>query len=134
MYRCFFIICMFFLIYTLYRLTKGRDKARLKKLHQIAKLLDLPTHLQPCPSPPTHTLGAMRQEAQSNYKILKNIFHFFLIIFFHFNHGTGRNKSIFLRILLLKERYIYTWFWETFLINALFRRSSMRIFYNMALL
>lgn len=33
------------------RLTKGRLKARQKKMHQIAKLLGLPDHIQPCPSP-----------------------------------------------------------------------------------
>ncbi|XP_067143421.1 protein CLEC16A isoform X2 [Centruroides vittatus] len=33
------------------RLTKGRLKARQKKMYQIARLLDLPEHIQPCPSP-----------------------------------------------------------------------------------
>lgn len=45
------------------RLSKGRLKARQRKLHQIARLLDLPGHLQPCPSPPAHALHTMRQEA-----------------------------------------------------------------------
>ncbi|XP_053648804.1 protein CLEC16A homolog isoform X5 [Cherax quadricarinatus] len=45
------------------RLTKGRMKARQRKLHQIARLLELPGHLQPCPSPPAHALHTMRQEA-----------------------------------------------------------------------
>ncbi|XP_042224215.1 protein CLEC16A homolog isoform X3 [Homarus americanus] len=45
------------------RLTKGRIKARQRKLHQIARLLELPSHLQPCPSPPAHALHTMRQEA-----------------------------------------------------------------------
>ncbi|XP_042890768.1 protein CLEC16A homolog isoform X5 [Penaeus japonicus] len=45
------------------RLTKGRIKARQRKLHQIARLLELPGHLQPCPSPPAHALHTMRQEA-----------------------------------------------------------------------
>ncbi|KAB7506999.1 Protein CLEC16A, partial [Armadillidium nasatum] len=46
------------------RLTKGRLKARQRKLHQIARLLELPNNLQPCPSPPAHALSTMRQEAQ----------------------------------------------------------------------
>ncbi|KAK7018738.1 Protein CL16A, partial [Halocaridina rubra] len=45
------------------RLTKGRLKARQRKLHQIGRLLELPGHLQPCPSPPAHALHTMRQEA-----------------------------------------------------------------------
>ncbi|XP_071535234.1 protein CLEC16A homolog isoform X2 [Panulirus ornatus] len=45
------------------RLMKGRMKARQRKLHQIARLLELPGHLQPCPSPPAHALHTMRQEA-----------------------------------------------------------------------
>ncbi|XP_064087079.1 protein CLEC16A homolog isoform X3 [Macrobrachium nipponense] len=45
------------------RLTKGRMKARQRKLHQIGRLLELPGHLQPCPSPPAHALHTMRQEA-----------------------------------------------------------------------
>ncbi|XP_045102121.1 protein CLEC16A homolog isoform X2 [Portunus trituberculatus] len=48
------------------RLIKGRMKARQKKLHQIARLLELPSHLQPCPSPPAHALHTMRQEAHQN--------------------------------------------------------------------
>ncbi|RXG57254.1 Protein CLEC16A, partial [Armadillidium vulgare] len=43
---------------------KGRLKARQRKLHQIARLLELPNNLQPCPSPPAHALSTMRQEAQ----------------------------------------------------------------------
>ncbi|KAK3871250.1 hypothetical protein Pcinc_023591 [Petrolisthes cinctipes] len=45
------------------RLVKGRMKARQRKLHQIARLLEFPGHLQPCPSPPAHALHTMRQEA-----------------------------------------------------------------------
>ncbi|KAK7789515.1 hypothetical protein R5R35_002837 [Gryllus longicercus] len=39
------------------RLTKGRIKARQKKMYMIARLLDLPSNVQPCPSPPTALLG-----------------------------------------------------------------------------
>lgn len=38
------------------RLSKGRHKARQRKLHQIARLLELPEHIQPCPSPLRHSL------------------------------------------------------------------------------
>ncbi|PSN39601.1 Protein CLEC16A [Blattella germanica] len=38
------------------RLTKGRIKARQKKMHMIARLLDLPSNVQPCPSPPAYTV------------------------------------------------------------------------------
>merc|ERR1712051_808517 len=41
------------------RLTKGRIKARQRKMHQIAKLLELPGNIGPaCPSPPTSNLAA----------------------------------------------------------------------------
>ena len=43
------------------RLTKGRIKARQRKMHQIAKLLELPGSVGPaCPSPPTNNLSSMR--------------------------------------------------------------------------
>ncbi|XP_076312191.1 C-type lectin domain containing ema isoform X3 [Tachypleus tridentatus] len=42
------------------RLTKGRLKARQRKLHQIAKLLELPEHIQPCPSPLRQGLHVIR--------------------------------------------------------------------------
>lgn len=42
------------------RLTKGRMKARQRKMHMIAKLLDLPGNIQPCPSPPTHAVQSVR--------------------------------------------------------------------------
>lgn len=42
------------------RLTKGRIKARQKKMHMIARLLDLPSNVQPCPSPPAYTVLAHR--------------------------------------------------------------------------
>ena len=44
----------------LYRLTKGRIKARQKKMHMIARLLDLPSNVQPCPSPPAYTVLSQR--------------------------------------------------------------------------
>ena len=46
------------------RLTKGRTKARQRKMHLIAKLLELPTGVgTACPSPPHHTLTSLRQGA-----------------------------------------------------------------------
>lgn len=60
-------INMFMCIIIIYRLLKGRMKARQRKLHQIARLLELPGHLQPCPSPPAHALHTMRQEAHRMY-------------------------------------------------------------------
>ncbi|XP_046390696.1 protein CLEC16A homolog isoform X1 [Ischnura elegans] len=47
------------------RLTKGRAKARQKKMNMIAKLLDLPNSMQPCSSPPTslHSLHAFRHDS-----------------------------------------------------------------------
>ncbi|XP_063234490.1 protein CLEC16A homolog isoform X2 [Bacillus rossius redtenbacheri] len=42
------------------RLTKGRIKARQKKMHMIARLLDLPSNVLPCPSPPMYGLWALR--------------------------------------------------------------------------
>ncbi|KAF2361458.1 hypothetical protein FHG87_007787 [Trinorchestia longiramus] len=50
------------------RLCKGRNKARQRKLHQIARLLELPSHLLPCPSPPSHPLSAMRLEAHHHHR------------------------------------------------------------------
>jgi len=48
------------------RLTKGRTKARQRKMHLIAKLLELPTTVgTACPSPPHHTLSSLRQGAQA---------------------------------------------------------------------
>lgn len=44
------------------RLTKGRLKARQKKMLQIAKLLDLPSNAQPTPSPPAYNLMALRHQ------------------------------------------------------------------------
>ncbi|GIY14224.1 protein CLEC16A homolog [Caerostris extrusa] len=42
------------------RLSKGRQKARQRKLHQIARLLELPDHIQPCPSPLRHSLHSVK--------------------------------------------------------------------------
>jgi len=48
------------------RLTKGRTKARQRKMHLIAKLLELPSTVgTACPSPPHHTLTSLRQGAQA---------------------------------------------------------------------
>ena len=47
------------------RLTKGRTKARQRKMHLIAKLLELPTAVSTaCPSPPQHTLSSLRAGAR----------------------------------------------------------------------
>lgn len=47
------------------RLTKGRTKARQRKMHLIAKLLELPTAVSTaCPSPPQHTLASLRAGAR----------------------------------------------------------------------
>ena len=47
------------------RLTKGRMKARQRKMHLIAKLLELPTAVSTaCPSPPQHTLSSLRAGAR----------------------------------------------------------------------
>ncbi|KAJ9577624.1 hypothetical protein L9F63_005811, partial [Diploptera punctata] len=48
------------------RLTKGRIKARQKKMHMIARLLDLPSNVQPCPSPPAYTLLSQRTADGTN--------------------------------------------------------------------
>ncbi len=46
------------------RLTKGRAKARQRKMHQIAQLLELPGSVGPgCPSPPSLNLHSLRKEA-----------------------------------------------------------------------
>ena len=47
------------------RLTKGREKARQRKMHQIAKLLELPGSVGPsCPSPtPSVNIHSLRQTA-----------------------------------------------------------------------
>ena len=48
------------------RLTKGRSKARQRKMHLIARLLDLPSSVSmSCPSPPQHTLSSLRAGAAS---------------------------------------------------------------------
>ena len=47
------------------RLTKGRMKARQRKMHLIAKLLELPTAVSTaCPSPPQHPLSSLRAGAR----------------------------------------------------------------------
>ena len=55
-----------------FRLTKGRTKARQRKMHQIARLLELPGNVGPsCPSPPSLNLHSLRKEAaaQSEFEI-----------------------------------------------------------------
>ncbi|KAF8772001.1 Protein CLEC16A like protein [Argiope bruennichi] len=42
------------------RLSKERQKARQLKLHQIARLLELPDHIQPCPSPLRYSLHSVK--------------------------------------------------------------------------
>lgn len=44
------------------RLTKGRIKARQKKMNQIARLLDIPTSMPHCPTPPNYALRSLRHE------------------------------------------------------------------------
>merc|ERR1712133_325977 len=44
------------------RLTKGRMKARQRKMHLVARLFELPTSVgTACPSPPQHTLSSLRE-------------------------------------------------------------------------
>ena len=60
---------LFLLCFPTARLTKGRAKARQRKMHQIAQLLELPGNVAPgCPSPPSLNLHSLRKEAaaQSN--------------------------------------------------------------------
>merc|ERR1712051_577345 len=50
------------------RLTKGRIKARQRKMHQIAKLLELPGNIGPaCPSPPTSNLAALGYNSSDEF-------------------------------------------------------------------
>ncbi|XP_012537473.2 protein CLEC16A homolog isoform X1 [Monomorium pharaonis] len=44
------------------RLTKGRIKARQKKMNQIARLLDIPTSMPHCSTPPNYALRGLRHE------------------------------------------------------------------------
>ncbi|KAL0123858.1 hypothetical protein PUN28_006002 [Cardiocondyla obscurior] len=44
------------------RLTKGRIKARQKKMNQIARLLDIPTSMPHCSTPPNYALRNLRHE------------------------------------------------------------------------
>ena len=56
------------------RLTKGRIKARQRKMHQIAKLLELPGNVGPaCPSPPTTNLASVYSSTGEDYsgKLMK---------------------------------------------------------------
>lgn len=48
------------------RLTKGRKKARETKMYHIARLLDLPGHIQPCPSPLRRTLHVTSDASHSS--------------------------------------------------------------------
>lgn len=49
-----------------FRLTKGRIKARQKKMNQIARLLDIPTSMPHCPTPPNYALRGLRHERKQN--------------------------------------------------------------------
>ncbi|XP_059475836.1 protein CLEC16A homolog isoform X2 [Neocloeon triangulifer] len=51
------------------RLTKGRNKARQKKMQQIARLLDIPAN-QTTPSPPTYSLQSMRLQERASRSLL----------------------------------------------------------------
>ncbi|XP_025991372.1 protein CLEC16A homolog isoform X1 [Solenopsis invicta] len=44
------------------RLTKGRIKARQKKMNQIARLLDIPTSMPHCSTPPNYALRGLRHD------------------------------------------------------------------------
>ncbi|XP_054722347.1 protein CLEC16A homolog [Uloborus diversus] len=46
------------------RLSKGRQKARQRKLYQIARLLELADHIQPCPSPLKHGIHPAVKSAE----------------------------------------------------------------------
>jgi protein CLEC16A len=54
------------------RLTKGRIKARQKKMHMIARLLDLPSNVQPCPSPPAYTVLSQRYSDGTHTRLASN--------------------------------------------------------------
>merc|ERR1719259_477503 len=56
------------------RLTKGRTKARQRKMHQIARLLELPGNVGPsCPSPPAMVnLHSLRKEAAAHRRSRNN--------------------------------------------------------------
>ena len=63
-YRCFSFTHIHF------RLTKGRTKARQRKMHQIARLLELPGNVGPsCPSPPSLNLHSLRKEAAAQSEL-----------------------------------------------------------------
>ena len=51
--------------YLNFRLTKGRIKARQKKMAQIAKLLDIPTNTPHCTTPPNYALIGLRSERKN---------------------------------------------------------------------
>ncbi|XP_065339533.1 protein CLEC16A homolog isoform X4 [Cloeon dipterum] len=51
------------------RLTKGKAKARQKKMQQIARLLEIPAN-QATPSPPTYSLQAMRLQDRASRSLL----------------------------------------------------------------
>lgn len=57
-------------LFACYRLCKGRQKARQKKMHQIARLLELPTNSQTSPSPPTYNLQALRLQESKSFSLI----------------------------------------------------------------
>ena len=65
------------------RLTKGRIKARQRKMHQIAKLLELPGSIGPaCPSPPTAATSAGPRTGPTALALNQDISKLFFSILF----------------------------------------------------
>ena len=59
-----------FILLIFFRLTKGRTKARQRKMHQIAQLLELPGNVgASCPSPPSINLHSLRKEAAAQSEL-----------------------------------------------------------------
>ncbi len=74
--QAFFSVIIMYLTFLPFfsRLTKGRAKARQRKMHQIAQLLELPGNVAPgCPSPPSLNLHALRKEAAAQSKSSQSI-------------------------------------------------------------
>jgi protein CLEC16A len=78
--RCIIIIKVYSTIHIIYivffRLTKGRIKARQRKMHQIARLLELPGNVGPsCPSPPALNLSLVRQQDEQRESLSNLVSH-----------------------------------------------------------
>lgn len=54
-----------------FRLTKGRMKARQKKMGQIARLLDIPTNLPTYPTQPNYALLGLRHERKQKFIFIR---------------------------------------------------------------